>query len=549
MNDPLLQIYIVAIAIHIAAVSVVLYLWTENRHERFLQFWSIAWGAGLVRWLVHYPAETRPSLRATEGILISVTMFFMVLGSYDLLPGKPWRQRAVVAGTGLVLLASAIAANTVGQPILVGYAVFAATLAFSTACMWVAYRTTRLAGHLFAAATLLFQMVIVAILLLERGREVANSIIVPLYNIPLMLSIAVIAHQRHRRRLIESERTLQKIFETAPTPIVIARPPAGEIERANPAAVQVLGLPPATAIGKTAVEHGIVMNPAGRRAIYEELAAGGRIAGRELTILRGGVEERTMSINADRIALHSGDRYIYSFYDVTDLRRAEHELRHSSEQMRQLYVRLANVEDDERRALHAELHDQVGANLSALRLELDVAASLLTRGETASATEHLSSARDVTAETIVMARNLMAELRPPALDDYGLVAALRTFAESHATRLSLPITVRGEDLKPRPAPLVEIALFRIAHEAVINAARHAAARRVDVAVARDDGHVRLTVEDDGIGFDVQAPGAGPDHWGLKGMRERALAVGGTVQIDSSPGAGTRVTAEAPWQAR
>ena len=274
MNDPLVQIYIVAIAIHIAAVSVVLYLWTENRHERFLQFWSIAWGAGLVRWLMHYPAETRPSLRATEGILISVTMFFMVLGSYDLLPGKPWRQRSVVVITGVTLLASAVAANTVGQPIQIGYAIFAAALAFSAVCMWVAYRTTGLGGHLFAAATLLYQVIVVAVLLLERGRGVANSIIVPLYNIPLMLSIAVIAHQRHRRRLIESERTLQQIFETAPTPIMIARPPAGEIERANPAALQVLGLSPATFIGKTAVEHGIVMNPARRHAMYEELAAG-----------------------------------------------------------------------------------------------------------------------------------------------------------------------------------------------------------------------------------------------------------------------------------
>jgi signal transduction histidine kinase len=424
VNDPVVQTYIVAIAIHIAATAIAFYLWTENRNERFLQFWTMAWAAGLLRWLLHYPGEFWPFVRAVEGILISGTMFFMVLGSWDLLPGKPWRQRSVVITTAAILVAYGVLANAMGRPLVMGYVLYATVLAFVAGCMLVAYRSTRLAGHVFAAATCLYQLVVVSALLVAHGRAVADNIILPLYNIPLMLSIVVIAHQREKRKLVESERTLQKIF-----------------------------------------------------------------------------------------------------------------------------VRLANVEDDERRALHAELHDQVGANLSALRLELDVAANLLSRGDDASAERHLGSAREVAAETIVMARNLMAELRPPALDDYGLVAALRAFAEAHSTRLDLPIQVTGEDLTPRPSHLAESALFRIAHEAVINAARHAAATCVVVEVRQRDGRVVMTVRDDGIGFNVNAPGTRPDHWGLKSMRERALAIGGVLRVEAAAGAGTRVTADVPGQAQ
>lgn len=546
ISDPLVQTYVVAVAINLAGAAIAFYLWSEDRTERFLQFWTLAWTTGLIRWLIHYPAEFNPVLRSIEGFVIVLTMFFMVLGSYELLPVKPWRHRSFVAGTATILLVYAGAAAARGMSIEGGYVLFAASLLFASACMLTAYRSTGLSGHAFAAGTLLYQFVVLAILL-GRGGDFANNIILPLYNIPLMLSVVVIAHQRQKRRMIASERTMQKIFETAPTPIIIARPPRGEIEQANPMALEMLGVTPDTAIGKTTLEHGVIRDPSVRQAMYDKLAAGGRVKDHEMVMLRGGGDERIMTVHADRIALDSGDRYILSFYDLTELRRAEDELRASAEQMRQLYMRLANVEDDERRALHAELHDQVGAHLSALRLELDVAADLLSRNQAPEAERHLTSARGVITETIAKARDLMAELRPPALDDYGLVAALRTFAESTSARLNLPVRVSGEELLPRPDGAVEGALFRIAQEAVINAARHGSPTRVAIDLAERDGRVSLTIEDDGVGFVLDAPGLGPDHWGLKSMRERAQAIGGVLRIETAPRAGTRVVAEVPRQ--
>lgn len=547
MNDTLVQTCIVGGVINLAGAAIAFYLWTEQRAERYLLFWTLAWIAGLIRWSLHYPAEFNPALRAFEGFNIAATLFFIVLGSYDLLPNKPWQDRNVIAATALILVAYAAAAEAVHQPLEMGYALFAAVLAFGGACMWAGYRSTQLSGYAFAAGTFIYQFVLVGVLLIGLGRDVANSVIVPLWNIPLVLSIVVIAYQRHRRKLVESEQTLQKIFETAPTPIVIVRPPEGQIERANLLAFDMLGLSTHATFGRTAVEQGVAVASLTRRAIYAELEAGRRVQGQEVVVLRAGREERMVSVNADRITLDVGDRYIFSFHDVTELRRAEKDLRESAEQLRQLYVRLANVEEDERRALHAELHDQVGANLSALGLELDIAGRLLSRNESASAAQHLGNARDVATQTAAIARDLMAELRPPALDDYGLVAALRIFAESQAGRLDLPIKVTGEDPAPRPSLRVEGALFRIAHEAVINSARHASATGITIDVDEADGRVILSVADDGVGFDLAKPGVGPDHWGLKNMRERARAIGGVLRIETAPGAGTRVVADAPWE--
>jgi PAS domain S-box-containing protein len=545
MNDPILLTCIVAIAIHVAGTAIAFYLWNENRSERFLQFWTLSFSSGLVRWLMHYPAESNSRLRGIEVLFISAALFFMALGSYDVLPSKPWRQRTVVVTIGVVLLSYAVLANTTNITLVSGYLLFLPVLGFAGGCMWAAYRSTRLPGYAFAAGTLVYELVVVGLMLFTMGPQIGNNILIPLYLIPLMLSVVVIAYQRHRRQLSESERTLQKIFETAPTPIVIVRPPAGEVERANPVALEMLGITSDTAVGRTAVEHGLVQDATVRQRIYTDLAMGRRVHNQETTILRAGHDQRTVSVNADRIVLESGDRYIYSFYDLTELRRAEQELRASSEETRRLYMRLANVEEDERRVLHAELHDQVGANLSALRLSLDVAASMLSRNDAAGAERHLREAREVTGETIGIARDLMAELRPPSLDDFGLVAALRSFAEVQSSRLNLPIHVTGEDLHPRPTALVESSLFRIASEAVVNAARHASAMQVTIDIGARDGRLVLEIIDDGVGFDVAAPAAGPDHWGLRSMRERARAIGGVLHVNSEARKGTRITADVP----
>jgi signal transduction histidine kinase len=224
-------------------------------------------------------------------------------------------------------------------------------------------------------------------------------------------------------------------------------------------------------------------------------------------------------------------------------RDLDNKVQERTKQLTESYVRLGTVEEDERRLLHRELHDRVGGNLSALRLELYVIDQLLERGDKAAAAEHLESAGAVVKETIAMARDLMAELRPPALDEHGLLAALRTFARAQADRLGLSLEVHGTDLSRRPSPFVETALFRIAQEAVSNAAKHARATRIDISVVEQENAVSLSVVDDGQGFDLSAAARTSSHWGLSNMRERAQAIGATLFVDTAVGRGTSLTVQ------
>lgn len=139
-------------------------------------------------------------------------------------------------------------------------------------------------------------------------------------------------------------------------------------------------------------------------------------------------------------------------------------------------------------------------------------------------------------------REVITELRPEVLDDYGLVAA-RTYAAWFSDGTGIANEVRGDD-ELRCRSSVETALFRIAREALTNAAKHARARRVSVEVYRAAGGVRLVVSGDGVGFEAGAAAAEARGWGLVNMGERARALGGDSMVESVPGRGTRVVVEA-----
>ena len=224
------------------------------------------------------------------------------------------------------------------------------------------------------------------------------------------------------------------------------------------------------------------------------------------------------------------------------------------EQLRALTNRLAEVEEAERRQLARELHDQVGQNLTALSLNLkivhdqiaacknkpsdDIIAQLLNR---------LADSLDLVEETTVRSRNVMDHLRPPALEEYGLLAALRWYVTGFQSRTDVDVTINGAEPEPRLPVTVETVLFRIAQEALTNVARHAQASQVEVNLEAVTDGVRLTIADDGVGFTANLPEQADkderQHWGLLNMSERAYAVGGQCWVDSSPGEGTQVIVE------
>jgi PAS domain S-box-containing protein len=548
LTDPQNQASIVGVVICGTVALFVLYLWTQHKSERYLLFWAATWFVAFIRAVIHIPASSVPVLRRVEtGLVIPTVSFCLVLACYDLLPSKPWKHRRVVAVTAACVLAYAVVAHMTRVPLAMGYALAATAQLFAAGCMYFCYRATKLTGHALASAALLCHCAYLGLATAVLKDKVATSVIAPLLNVPLALSLLVIVYQRVQRRLAESEGTLHKIFDTAPVPLFIVQPPGGQIERGNQLAFELLGTTPEATLGRTSLELGVVTDAAGRERMYASLLAGKPVRGHELAIGGAGREPRVVAVNADRVDLQSGQRYIFSCYDLTERRRAEAERRAASEELRQLYLRLANAEDDQRRALHTELHDQVGANLSALRLGLDMASKLLEQNESAAlALRQLRGAREVVIETVAMTHDLMAELRPPGLDDFGLVAALHILAETQTSRLELPIEIRAENLPARSDAMVEGALFRIAQEATLNAARHASATQVTITLGGRNGTLLMTIGDDGVGFDPAAPSTGTSQWGLRNMRERARAIGATLTIDTAPQRGTTVTVEAPW---
>jgi two-component system sensor histidine kinase DegS len=212
------------------------------------------------------------------------------------------------------------------------------------------------------------------------------------------------------------------------------------------------------------------------------------------------------------------------------------------EQTRAAGAATASVREDERRRLARDLHDGPAQALAAALFAVDLAVTAIDRAP-AAAREELLGARGLVRDALDELRGLMAGLRPRPLEEHGLVAALQSLTSSPPLwGPAVRLRTRGIGAGERLPSDVELALFRIAQEAVSNARRHAAASDVQVLLDADPGGVRLRVLDDGHGFapgSVRAtPGRGE---GLPGMRERAAELGGDFLIESAPGFGTRVS--------
>ena len=215
------------------------------------------------------------------------------------------------------------------------------------------------------------------------------------------------------------------------------------------------------------------------------------------------------------------------------------------EQLGSLSRRLLEVQEFERRALTTELHDRVGQNLTGLSINLQNLKALLSDEMAKTLATKFDDAQTLVEHTTRQIRDIMAELHPPELEDYGLAVALETYAERAALRGNLKLIADLPDLAHPPLPPdVSIALFRAAQEAISNVLKHADATQLEVSLEESDGKIRLRVEDNGQGFEPDSASQKEEQtWGLKIMRERIESIGGNVQIESEPGEGTRVTFE------
>jgi PAS domain S-box-containing protein len=233
--------------------------------------------------------------------------------------------------------------------------------------------------------------------------------------------------------------------------------------------------------------------------------------------------------------------------DITESIRLQEALRQSVDMVRSLTTRLSEIEESERQRLSHELHDQVGQELTALLISLNLIRNMLQEQKLPPALAQLNDAIHLVQQTHDHIRQIMADLTPPMLDEFGLLATLGWFADQFSTRTGIQTRVIGDEIKPPLPTPIAIPLYRIVQEALTNIAKHAQASQATIELHDLGQYVRLIITDDGQGFEPELVNS-PDSrsgWGLRIMRERALSIGGSLQIQSEPGLGTQILVESP----
>ena len=224
--------------------------------------------------------------------------------------------------------------------------------------------------------------------------------------------------------------------------------------------------------------------------------------------------------------------------DVTERKRAESSLKESEGKLRQLTRHLHEVREEERKRIAREIHDELGQTLTALKLDLSWSAGRVDSQEMA---ERMSNLVDHAIATV---QRISADLRPQVLDDLGLIAALEWHAQQFTKPIGIECHFHSEVESVVLSPERATHVFRIFQETLTNVARHAEATRVEVQLSKTDGCLVLKVEDNGKGVSNEEI-ARANSFGLMGMHERARLCEGELQIDGTPGEGTRITVTLP----
>ena len=232
---------------------------------------------------------------------------------------------------------------------------------------------------------------------------------------------------------------------------------------------------------------------------------------------------------------------------TAELQAANWALFESRRRLQVLSQRLVEIQEEERRAIARELHDRVGQTLTALNLNLTIVNDQLASRVELPLTERLSDSIRLVTEMIAIVRDVMSDLRPVVLDEYGLEAALQAYLTKFEARYGIHVDfLKPGQPMPRLGAGLEMTILRITQEALLNTARHAHADLVSLSLQCEQGAVRLDIEDNGVGFPAWQETSRSHGHGLMLMLERAEAVGGTLKISSIPAKGTRIEALLPY---
>jgi signal transduction histidine kinase len=237
--------------------------------------------------------------------------------------------------------------------------------------------------------------------------------------------------------------------------------------------------------------------------------------------------------------------------EVAENRTLSEHLYKQSQERGELLNHLITAQEDERKRVARELHDDLGQSLGALALQIEAVEKLIEK-DSESAINQLNLTRDLIKETTDRMYDLILALRPSTLDDLGLISALKSHAERCLEGSDIAFELNTDGLTGRLEPEMETTLYRIYQEALTNVRRHSGAKKVSITITMVDGYLESEIRDDGTGFDLsrfESNREGPHGWGLLGIRERVSQMGGELEITALPGRGTIIRTRFPITGR
>lgn len=353
-------------------------------------------------------------------------------------------------------------------------------------------------------------------------------------ELQLAIELALHRHRIAQERERRHESRHEKLFSASPQPMWICDSQSGAFLDINEAAVNSYGYTREQFMDMSFGDIRVAGSPA-RTDAWSGLAMHRRADNTQIVV----------DGSAHPIEYCGKPAQLMLLIDVTQRLAAESELQRVSLLYRALSARLLSVQEQERRQIARELHDEIGQSLTALKITLQ---SLGTRPETQAFREQIAIAVEIADGALAQARQMSLDLRPPQLDDLGLAAAIRWNLERQSQLASIPTDFRSTNVPSQLPEAIAIACYRISQEAITNAVKHADAKHLTVELRGDGKTLRLEIGDDGIGFDpgiLQTPGRAGSSMGIIGMRERATLAGGRLEMHCGPGLGCRVVASFP----
>ncbi len=553
--EPLAQACLVGMVLNLTACMASGFFWRRDRAEGFLAYWSAGYAFGALRWVATYFAlrHDAPAAVLLAGLSASAALSLELTGAYSLIDQRRKSLRTMFLGLLAILVTLTLASVSHNMLAPVFGVVSLAILGSAAAIFWRAHAVQPLSAYRIAAFAMLFNFMAWALGLALMGRTFVITIFPPLLTLPTMIAFFSIAYQRALANVRDSEQTVNTLFDTVPMPVVISRPPEGAIERFNRRAQELFGLNADVHIGKSAPQSGMVADIEKCDAMHLELAAGRDVRNSEGLYRTTSGQPLQMSVNASRVELRDGVRYVFALYDLSDIRRVEQalqELNASLEQQvadrtRDLESFSFSVSHDLRAPLRAidgyaaMLADEAGESLSAPALAC-----------IARIRENCQRMGQMIDAMISMARLGAARFEPTLVDISALAAEIARDLETADPQRRVEVRI-----EPWMRATADIGAVRVILENLMRNAWKYSSKvpLAQITVGSETrGSTRVYfVRDNGAGFDMQRAGElfqpfarlhdaaqfEGDGIGLATVARVIRSLGGRIWAEGKPGEG------------